>query len=219
MHVVGVGTFTFEDAAHEVVAYPEADVDADLVTDAYRRTVLPLALQALGSEVLHASAVRTPSGVVALCGVSGTGKSTIALALSRRGYPLWADDAVELRIDGAAVDALPLPFRLRLKNESLAHFGGGAPTELVEPEAGVLSAVVVLERGTDVTLRAVDAAEAFTLVLTHAYCFDLDEEQRKREMTDTYLRLCTLVPIYAATVPEGFGQLDEISDAIARATA
>src|SRR5829696_203522 len=45
-------------------------------------------------ETLHASAVVAPAGVVAFCARSATGKSTLAASLHRRGYDLWADDAV-----------------------------------------------------------------------------------------------------------------------------
>src|ERR671935_59558 len=64
-----------------------------------------------GREVLHASAVITARGVVAFCAVSTTGKSTIAYQFSRRGYGIWADDA--LAFDGAdrGVTALWLPFQ------------------------------------------------------------------------------------------------------------
>ncbi len=75
------------------------EASPDSIEDTYRRGVLPLVLQLRGHEVLHASAVSTASGLLVLCGVSGTGKSTFAYGLSRRGYPLWADDAVVLDIE------------------------------------------------------------------------------------------------------------------------
>jgi len=82
-----------------VVAISDAEVSPGLVEDAYFRNVLPLVMQLRGHEVLHASAVSTPGGLVVLCGVSGAGKSTFASALSARGHRVWADDAVVLKID------------------------------------------------------------------------------------------------------------------------
>src|ERR687885_2742131 len=115
MRMPGVGTFEFRTGSDVVGAFPEGDADDDLVRDAFRRAVLPMALQVLGREVLHASAVLGPRGVVALCAVSETGKSTVAYGLSRRpGYELWADDAVAFELGGGDAGgggacALPVP--------------------------------------------------------------------------------------------------------------
>lgn len=41
---------------------------------------------------LHAAAVQTPSGLIALLGPNFTGKSTLAVALAAQGWPLFCDD-------------------------------------------------------------------------------------------------------------------------------
>ena len=58
--------------------------------------VLPFAAAVNGLEVLHASAVALRSGALALLGASGAGKTSLALALSRIGAQLLADDVVAL---------------------------------------------------------------------------------------------------------------------------
>jgi hypothetical protein len=212
--VPGVGSFVFRQLSDPIVGYPDQGVSDRLVEDAHRRTILPLALQALGREVLHASAVLAPSGVLALCAVSGTGKSTTAAAIGRRGLPLWADDAVQFSITGSTVEAIPLPFVLRLKdNPSL-------PSEVYAPPAAPLAAVFILERddsGSDVSITRLEAVDAFPAVLTHAYCFDLDDAERKRRMMDSYLALVTRVPVFRVASPTGLehvaGVVDRILDA------
>jgi hypothetical protein len=64
--------------------------------------VLPNVSLAYGREALHASAVESPHGVVAIAAPSETGKSTLATELVRRGWPLCADDVLvlEARRDG-----------------------------------------------------------------------------------------------------------------------
>src|SRR5436853_3459621 len=84
MHLPGLASFSFSPCGNEIAASVPGAVREDLVVDAYRRKVLPMALQVCGREVLHASAVRSAAGVTALCGVSEAGKSTIAYGLSRR---------------------------------------------------------------------------------------------------------------------------------------
>jgi hypothetical protein len=58
--------------------------------------VLPNVALLRGYEALHASAVDSPEGVVAVAGPSGIGKTTLALELVGRGWPLFADDVLTL---------------------------------------------------------------------------------------------------------------------------
>jgi ferredoxin len=116
-----VGRFRFTAGAPEVHAQHAPGASPATVRAAYLATVLPLALQAAGHQLLHASAIDTPEGVIAFCGPSGAGKSTLAAALARRGHPQWADDAVwwEVETDehgepiGARTRRLPFQRRLR----------------------------------------------------------------------------------------------------------
>ncbi len=61
--------------------------------------VLPNVAILRGYEALHASAVSSPAGVVAILAPSGTGKTTLALELLRRGWSLFADDVLVLGED------------------------------------------------------------------------------------------------------------------------
>lgn len=58
-----------------------------------------------GYEALHASAVESPEGVVAILAPSGMGKTTLAIELMRRGWPLFADDVVVLTGGGGELRA------------------------------------------------------------------------------------------------------------------
>lgn len=49
-----------------------------------------------GYEALHASAVESPQGAIVVLAPSGTGKTALALALARGGWPLLSDDIVTL---------------------------------------------------------------------------------------------------------------------------
>ncbi|MFO7544714.1 MAG: hypothetical protein R6W77_04385 [Trueperaceae bacterium] len=126
LHLPNAGSYRFRGSGLEAVRDCGVVVDEgasrSTVLDSFYRTVVPLALQAGGLEVLHSSAVRLPAGVLALCALSETGKSTLAYALHRRGHPLVADDAVVLDVDGAATTITPVPFAMRLREASAKHF-------------------------------------------------------------------------------------------------
>ncbi len=84
---------------------------SDPAAVAWRRVLLTRVLPnvgiAHGYEALHASAVSTERGIVALAAASGAGKSTLARELMERGWPLFADDTVVLGRNGNVVEAHP----------------------------------------------------------------------------------------------------------------
>jgi hypothetical protein len=225
----GVARFRFGRRSRSVMARPHPAAGPGLVEDAYRRTVLPLALQVQGTEVLHASAVRSPRGVVAFCAESGTGKSTLAAALGERGYPLWADDAIAVDTSNIPVMTVRLPFRLRLRPASAAFFGGERAARVAGPEVPEegaaervrVAALFVLQR-TDrvagaVSVERLCASAALPAVLVHAYCFSLREPDRKRRMLQHYVRLVTGVPVFEVRIESGLERLPEVLDGIEQA--
>jgi hypothetical protein len=222
LELLGVATYGFSSGSREVVAYPEEGVAESRVADGFERAALPLALHVNGHEVLHASAVLTSAGVVAFCATAGTGKSTLAYGLSRRGHALWADDAVPFaaRDDGAST--FRVPFTLRLLEESRAHFGQPAFERSQEDGEAELAAVCVLTRGDQgepTELERLSPRDAFTTVLPHAYAFTAEEPQRNRRMLEAYGALVNTVPVFRVTIRTGFEYLDELLGAIEAATA
>lgn len=223
----GLATFCFDERSDHVVAAPHPGIGADAVAELYWHSALPLVVQARGGEVLHASGVLMPRGVVALCGASKSGKSTIAYGLHRRGYRLWADDAVAVDVTEPAIMAVPLPFDVRLRPATAALFGLGegaarlaGPGDSSEPAGRApapLEAVCVLGRGEPGSLASLRASEAYPALLANAHCFSLEDPARKRLMLDRYLSLVARVPVMALAVPDGLEGLPAMLDALERA--
>jgi hypothetical protein len=223
----GIARFCFGSAAAEVKVVPYPGVEPGVVRDAYQGTALPMILQARGTEVLHASANLTAQGVVAFCGDSGTGKSTIAFGLNQRGYEIVADDAVALDASGAVI---PLPFQTHLRPAAAAFFAAtrnGAGAAGVREDAGPtalrpapLAAVCVLERVAELTRRAaverLAAPAALRGLLAHAFCFSLHDLQCKRRMMEHYLHLVGRIPCFAVRFQPGLGGLPTLLDLIER---
>ena len=225
----GVATFRFAPDGDAVLAEPDPSVAPETVPATYDRHVLPLVLQALGTEVLHASAVRGPRGVAVFCGGTGTGKSTVAFGLSCRGYPLWADDAVALEFSEGAVRAARLPFEPRLRPSAAQFFGassaaggggaagGGEATG--EGAFAPVACVAILCRATGpraVAVRRLGGGAALAAVLPHAQCFRLDDRDPKRRMIERYLALTSRVPVLAVDFALGFDVLPAVLDRIER---
>ena len=233
MHLLRVATYEFAPGSPEVVAHAVDGASDAVVVDQYYRTVLPMVLQARGHEVLHASAVLSAAGVVAFCATSQSGKSTLAFALGERGLAPWADDAVAFEADASEVAALQVPFDLRLRPASAAHFGqartvpfgrggreAGQPLDL---DRRPFAALFVLHRelepapGREVSLRRLAAGTAVTAALEHAHCFTLDDAERKRRMMEHYLALAARLPVYELRFPTGLEHLAAMAEAVERA--
>lgn len=224
----GVATFRFAAGDPFLTAFPSPGISAALIADVYRRGVLPMALQALGREALHASAILAPGGVVAFAARSQTGKSTFAYGLSRRGFAQWADDGVVLEIEGTTARAIPLPFDVRLRAESSGAFGMDetrfrqfAPEHAVTRDVGAtpLAAIVLLERDAELSTPAASVAlaptDAFAAVLVHAHEFNPFDTERRRRMLEAYLDLVSMVPVHLVRFRPGFEYFDRVLDAIA----
>jgi hypothetical protein len=65
-----------------------------------------------------------------------------------------------------------------------------------------------------VTVRQLESAQAFTAVLTHAYCFSFQDQERKRQMLQGYLALVTQVPVYELSFQSGIEGLPAVLDRI-----
>ena len=100
----GVGAFRVTGGT-DVVLAPDAAAEPDDLRLTVLGPLLATALHQRGLLVLHASAVAGPGGAVAIAAHSGTGKSTTAGSLLRRGYRLLTDDvlAVDLAAEPPAV--------------------------------------------------------------------------------------------------------------------
>lgn len=170
-------------------------VPADATSADWQRVlitrVLPNVSLARGREALHASAVATPAGVVAVAAPSGMGKSTLAAELMRRGWPLFADDTVILERSAGAVIAHPASPHTNLPateadgefeppGSTLAVLAGERwlAVESASERPGKLAALVLLERGPGARLEATPL-QASPLAIA-PYMLGLPEEQADR---------------------------------------
>jgi hypothetical protein len=227
LYLPGIGSFEFRAGGGHVEGRPDPDVAEALFDDAYRRHVLPMVLHFRGLQVLHGSAVGSASGVHVFCGSSHAGKSTLAYALQRRGYQVWADDAVALTSRGETVCAVALPFALRVRPEAAAFFAQPAVAaavcgvEMLRPadieqtvgELAPIASVSVLEHAPSMLSR-IPPSESLPAILNHAFHFSLDDEASRRRLATDFLRLISQVPLFRLCLPRGLDQLNGALDEV-----
>ena len=227
--VAGTARFRFVRASREVTAFVAPGCDRRSVVDTYFGTVLPLLLQlAVDLEALHGSGVALrDTRVAAFCAESETGKTTLAYALSRRGYELWADDAVVFDTAQLPIVAsIRLPFRIQLRADAAEHFRtddellhDGIPEEAVwdldiAPRSPLAAVFICQRASSDPTVETLASGEALTLAMAHAYRYRPLTAERNRRMFESYLDLVANIPIFRASFRPGLGDLDPLLDEI-----
>jgi hypothetical protein len=214
IHLPEVATFRFSASGSSVETFFEHGLTFAKIRDTYERSVLPLIVQAMGVQVLHASGVLGDSGLMVLAGVSASGKSTISYALGQRGFPLWADDAVAFFVDGDTVRSSRLPFSPRLRPAAAESLGTAPPAMPVgATQAPPIEAVVLLRQDHEfvgVSLDRLRPTDAFPALLPQAYCFSVESTAGNRELVDEYLRLVELVPVWSIRFRPDLGNLPKI---------
>ncbi len=110
--------------------------------------VMVAALRQNGHTVLHANALITPRGAVAISGNSGAGKSTAMAVLLRRGCRMFSDDITALRLqpDGQ-VHVLPAVAHLSLCRDTadrLGHNSRGLPHHPAQSRKVMIPAEIVM---------------------------------------------------------------------------
>jgi hypothetical protein len=190
--------------------------------------VLPNVSLANGREALHASAIDTPSGVVAIAAPSGMGKSTLASELIRRGWPLFADDVLALDLGVEAVEAFPASPHMNLASEAvgtdfpeaLAVLGTLAGERWMAArgasrEAREVAAIVLLERAPGLSLE-VEKLSPSPLTLA-PYMLGLpDDEERHASRFALYSNLVESATLLRLTASPADRTAD-LADALERA--
>lgn len=227
----GLAGYRFRPGSAAVRAVRQPGASNERVVDTFERGILPFVLQASGVEVLHASAVLGASGVVALCGESGAGKSTVAAGLGRLGHVVWGDDAVAFDVDRPQATAICLPFRTRLCPDAeafLCGVGATAGADRAEsPRPGRrerLSAILILEAAGPEgvppgEIASLEPDEAFSALLPHAYYFDAEPPRARRQTVLRYMRLASRVPTYRVRRGDGLQHLSTLLGGIGRLLA
>jgi hypothetical protein len=219
----GVARFRLRPDSRVVTAHPEQGAGPANVIDAYHGSVLPIAVQiVLGGQSLHASAVATHDGrIVAFCGDSHAGKTTMAVSLSRLGYPLWADDTVAFEAGPHGLTALRLPFEANLREQSAAYFDSvheGAMVRtnghLAEWVHAPLAGFCVIERLEELPetclVERLSPREALIGLLAKSFRFKPQSPEEKRRMMQDYLEAVAQVPVFRLRYRAGFDALPTV---------
>ncbi len=200
--------------------------------------VAGILLHQRGVLPLHASCVAVDGAAIALTGAVGSGKSTFATALVRKGAAPMSDDICPVVFcgDGAPL-AIPGPSCRRLWPDTREAFGCGGPawapirpghakqigpaeaeTRPVAPLAPLrLGAVIRLvpDHGGEAGIRRLRGLASVAPLKDIVYRFRLGRALGRGEaLFGDAMRLAGKTPIFEVRRPEGFEHLERMADAI-----
>ena len=107
------GRFLFNNGV-EIVLDPHPELDRSSLNLFMLGAGLNIALFQRGLWVFHASVVAISGRAVAFLGLQHAGKTTMAMAMLRRGYQLLSDDLLALRREGTQILAIPAFPRMKI---------------------------------------------------------------------------------------------------------
>lgn len=222
IHWHGLGTFWFSDTG-DVFVEPVAEGRLVQIEDVFARGVIPVVLLARGYEALHASAVEQARSVTAFCARSGTGKSTLALALARGGPAHFADDTLLYNISGSGPIAFSLPFPVRVDDEARRAAATISPETSIAQASTSAAIRRVYELTRDDRLEtgvphfaAVPAPRRFERLLAHAHPFEMAGDERRRAFTERLLALARDVDVWECRFAPSLDALPSLVDGIRR---
>jgi hypothetical protein len=227
MHWPAAGTYSFSPSEGDVTIHPAPGASAGEIEDTFVRGVLPVVFIARGYEALHASAAVIDGRLVVFAAESGTGKSTLAAAVTRArgtGGRQWADDTTLWSVAGGSAVSVGLPYPQRLDapaQAAVSAMSSGSPASPgVEPGTTVpLAALYLVTRLTPgsvcVEFSRVAPAAAFRRLLAHAHPFHL-LEGRPRQLLERLLYLASALPVFDLRFRPGLEHLPSVAHLVAR---
>ena len=177
-------------------------------------------LRLRGRVCLHASVVSMRDGAVAFMGPTEAGKSTLAAAMSEKGYPIISDDILTLTELDGVLSAVPAYPRVRLWPELVAALWGSTealprisegwekrylmlPVGRFETRHQPLGAIYLLTgRSEDCDgprIEPLQGAGALRSLIANTYAFKVFDKEMRTYEFDLLSRLARQVPLRSVT--------------------
>ena len=226
----GIGTVLILNGSEVVVSIEPGTDEADLapfITGA----VFGNLLHQRGLMILHGSSVAVGGKAVAFLGEKEAGKSTTALHLHARGYPLLTDDLLPLEFGHGEIRTIPGFPQIKLCTDTLEAAGlepAALPrinrfvdkrayrcTDGFVSEPMRISRLYILTEGPKIAIQRLDPSEAFIEIVRNTY---LHRYLQATGRTATHFKRCEAVvetlPIFRLSRPRQFHLLPEVSTAV-----
>jgi hypothetical protein len=215
--------FTVSPTGDRIVCHPAPRLPSATLGHLVLDQVLPLAISRRGALALHASAVHVPRvGTIAFVGQTGTGKSTLAAALTMHGCAVVTDDCLVVDVARGCL-AVPAYPGVRLWRDAVRGLGvaddgarvahytvkrrllGHAASHRSSPSP--IAAVFVLgrrrRRGLPTASRHLESRDRLMALAACVYVMDVEDRRQLTQMFRGLTSLVARVPVARLAVRDG----------------
>lgn len=217
---------------------PVPGTSDETLADLHFNQVLPLILAHRGQTVLHASAVAVEGQGIGFVGATGRGKSTLAAAFARAGYPFLTDDGLIVRAGALGYHIEPRRPILRLRSDSEAAMRavvpprdagedltkrriGASPDLPFGQDAVPLKAIFILtESGSPEhpTIAPLAPSAAVAALMQHSFILDVEDRLRVSALFGALADLAEQVPCATLDYSRDYTALPDVIAALLDAT-
>lgn len=212
---------------------PAPDMAEENIADLYFNQILPLLMGYAGDPVLHASGIAIDGVAVGFIGPTGRGKSTLAAAFARAGFPFLTDDGLILDPSDTGYCVRPRRPILRLCADSeAAILDRHAPLPEVElwkerlhasaeipfhDTAVPLAALYVLAEPSgckQTMITKLTPTEALSALMGHSFILDVEDRPRVRALFNRLGDVAEQIGCYSLDYPRDYADLPSVLEAI-----
>ena len=224
LHWPEVASFFAQDGKYLTVQPAKDELDSSYLNLYLLSEALGMILYQQGYILLHGSAVKVKGKAVIFAGAPGAGKSTMAAAFSRLGYPILGDDMVAMKLTPQGQVIVypgfpqikiwsPTVQGLKLQSETLSPLFSGSHKKLLRPqkfrpEPIPLAACFMLSRGEKLELNSLEGQKALMSLFRFFSC---PGQMLVGESLDNYRQQCLaltkIIPILELKRPDNFSVL------------
>jgi len=233
LHWPGVGTFLAEEGKKLIVEPEKEELDPKFLNLYILSEALGLMLFQQGYILLHGSGVKVKGRAVIFAGAAGVGKSTLAAAFSRLGYPILGDDLVAMKLtENGQVMVYPgfpqvkvwspTVEGLKLNSETLSPLFDGSSKQFLHPQKFLpqplpLEYCFILSRGNKLKLIQMNRQEALISLMRFFPCpGQILNEDSLEPYYQQCLQLTQLIPILKLELPNDFTMLNKFVNRLIR---
>lgn len=220
-----IGTFKVV-SGKKIIVSPEGSVDEYTLNSYIMGPVFATLLYQRGLFVLHASAVKMGNSAVAFLGYSGIGKSTIAMALNKKGYPLITDDILAIKMNDSGHTVLPGFPQMKLSPEMISSMWDDLkekPKIISKPEHRFhcatsnfsndplpLKRIYIIEEDLKPHIDVITPQEALMKLVYNSYCFILFQNRDKLLNLNQCSTLMNDITVHSLKVNKSIKELLEL---------
>ena len=216
-----------------VTCTPAPDMVDENIADLYFNQVLPLLMGYDGDPVLHASGIAIDGAAIGFVGPTGRGKSTLAAAFARAGYPFLTDDGLILDASDSGYSVRPRRPILRLCADSEAaildrqaalsdvelwkeRVPASAEIPFHDKPVPLAALYVLAEPGgvRQAVITALTPTEALSALMGHSFILDVDDRPRVRALFNQFGDIAEQVGCFSLDYPRDYADLPSVLDAI-----